>query len=139
MDRVTDAEGMQDLPRAGGPSDRLLAWPRVREITGLSRTTAWRMQKAGDFPPPVQVSAGRVGWWQSDLDRWKASRVPRPLAEARPFRASVTPASVAAPAEPLAKQCGRLDSGPPATAPDINGKARRKGGSPDQFAFDFGS
>ncbi|MDQ1155188.1 AlpA family transcriptional regulator [Brevundimonas sp. SORGH_AS_0993] len=78
MDRLIRDDEAVPTPRAGGPSDRLLYWPRVKDITGLSRTTAWRMQKAGDFPPPVRVSTGRFGWWQSDLDRWKASRTFRP-------------------------------------------------------------
>lgn len=59
--------------------DRLLPWPRVKDITGLSRTTAWRLQKAGDFPPPVVISPGRVGWRESELQAWKASRAPRAM------------------------------------------------------------
>jgi len=63
--------------RPGGTDDRLLAWPAVHAVTGLSRTTAWRMQKAGDFPLPVLVSKGRVGWWESELASWKLARAPR--------------------------------------------------------------
>lgn len=59
--------------------DRLLPWPKVKAITGLSRTTAWRLQKAGDFPPPVVISPGRVGWRESELQAWKASRTPRAI------------------------------------------------------------
>lgn len=54
--------------------DRLLPWRSVRDITGISRTTAWRMQQTGDFPNPVPVSAKRVGWWESELTAWKARR-----------------------------------------------------------------
>jgi predicted DNA-binding transcriptional regulator AlpA len=61
--------------------DRLLPWQRVKDITGLSRTTAWRLQKAGDFPPPVVISPGRVGWRESELQAWKASRAPRATAK----------------------------------------------------------
>lgn len=59
---------------AGGPDDRLLTWDRVKPIAGISRTTAWRMQKTGDFPDPVPISPKRVGWWESELNAWKASR-----------------------------------------------------------------
>ena len=66
---------------AGGPEDRLLPWERVRDIAGISRTTAWRMQRSGDFPTPVPVSPGRVGWWESELTAWKATRgAAKPLA-----------------------------------------------------------
>lgn len=61
----------------GGPNDRLLSWPKVKDISGLSRTTAWRRIKAGDFPLAVQISPGRVGWWESEMIAWKASRAHR--------------------------------------------------------------
>ncbi len=80
MGALTEAD-----TRPGGRDDRLLAWPAVRDITGLSRTTAWRMQKTGDFPLPVLVSPGRVGWWESELATWKVTRAPRRPAETRPF------------------------------------------------------
>lgn len=65
----------------GGPEDRLLPWDRVRDIAGISRTTAWRMQQTGDFPTPVPVSPGRVGWWESELTAWKGTRgAAKPLA-----------------------------------------------------------
>ncbi|MDO9077091.1 MAG: AlpA family phage regulatory protein, partial [Brevundimonas sp.] len=55
----------------GGPEDRLLPWDRVRDVTGLSRSTAWRLQQVGDFPEPVRISPNRVGWWESELTAWK--------------------------------------------------------------------
>lgn len=72
-----------DLPGRASSlyDDRLLSWPRVREITGLSRTTAWRLQRAGDFPIPVRISPGRVGWRESQLETWQSSRTPRPKPE----------------------------------------------------------
>lgn len=59
---------------AGGPDDRLLPWPEVRKLVGFSRTTAWRMQRAGLFPGSIPVSPGRVGWWESELNAWKRER-----------------------------------------------------------------
>jgi prophage regulatory protein len=58
----------------GGAGDRLLSWDRVQDVVGISRPTAWRMQQRGDFPRPVKISPGRVGWWESDLTAWKSSR-----------------------------------------------------------------
>jgi prophage regulatory protein len=58
----------------GGVDDRLLPWGRVRDIAGISRSTAWRLQRSGDFPKPVQLSPGRVGWWESELTAWKVAR-----------------------------------------------------------------
>ena len=48
---------MTDLSQGYSCQERLLSWPRVREITGISRTTAWRLSRGGDFPKPVQISA----------------------------------------------------------------------------------
>ncbi|WP_312597974.1 AlpA family phage regulatory protein [Brevundimonas sp.] len=137
MDRLTRDEQAETPSRAGGPNDRLLAWPRVKDITGLSRTTAWRMQKAGDFPPPVQVSLGRVGWWQSDLDRWKASRAPRQSAGRRTLEAS--PGVKPAPNKEAEQLCPALKRPEAAPAPGTSGsRSRQRGVSPNQIAFDFG-
>lgn len=59
---------------SGGPADRLLPWDRVHDMTGLSRSTAWRLTQAGVFPSRVSISPGRVGWWESELTAWKALR-----------------------------------------------------------------
>ncbi|MGH7028201.1 helix-turn-helix transcriptional regulator [Brevundimonas sp.] len=61
----------------GGPQDRLLPWNQVRDVTGLSRSTAWRLQRIGDFPEPVRISINRVGWWESELTAWKETRKSR--------------------------------------------------------------
>ena len=134
MGAVTDG-------RPGGADDRLLAWPAVQAVTGLSRTTAWRMQKAGDFPLPVLVSKGRVGWWESELAAWKLARAPRRPAEPRLFEAapvveaktvehSRTPREPAGARDGVAEGAARGDA-----------ERGRKGAkiSPGQIAFDFGS
>jgi predicted DNA-binding transcriptional regulator AlpA len=40
----------------------------------MGRATAWRLERAGDFPPPVKISPGRVAWRESDILAWQASR-----------------------------------------------------------------
>ncbi len=120
----------------GGPGDRLLPWSKVRDITGLSRTTAWRRQKAGDFPLAIQISPGRVGWWESELAAWKASRAPRkasPLALSTrlpsprppPLHSGEAPAPPVKPAAP-----GSEPSSKPRTR-------RRRSGCEGQIAFEF--
>lgn len=53
--------------------DRLFGWRRVKDMTGLSRSTAWRLQQLGKFPAPVRISTKRVAWRESDLIAWKAA------------------------------------------------------------------
>jgi predicted DNA-binding transcriptional regulator AlpA len=78
------AHALNEDHHHGDIDDRLLPWPKVKDITGLSRTTAWRLQKAGDFPVPVVISPGRVGWRESELQAWKVSRTPRGELTVRP-------------------------------------------------------
>lgn len=54
--------------------ERWLAWRQVRDVTGLGRTTAWRMRQEGDFPDPVSISPGRVAWRERDIIDWTATR-----------------------------------------------------------------
>lgn len=61
----------------GVEADRLLSWPQVQAVTGLSRTTAWRRQRVGDFPTAVLVSPGRVAWLESEVRAWRDRRRPR--------------------------------------------------------------
>jgi prophage regulatory protein len=68
--------------------ERFLGWRQVRDLTGLGRTTAWRLRQAGDFPEPVPISPGRVAWRERDIARWNESRGPTisgPGAAARPI------------------------------------------------------
>jgi prophage regulatory protein len=48
----------------------------VLKRTGLSNTTLWRLERAGDFPPKVILTeAGSVGWVEAEVDRWVHERV----------------------------------------------------------------
>ena len=51
-----------------------LRWPRVRQLTGLSRSTVWRLEKSGQFPARRKLSANSVGWSLIDLQDWMQSR-----------------------------------------------------------------
>jgi prophage regulatory protein len=43
-------------------------------MTGLSRTSIWRMEKGGKFPRRRQLGPRRVGWIESELLEWMKSR-----------------------------------------------------------------
>lgn len=79
---------MQDEVHRRAYGDRMLGWAAVRSITGVSRTTARRMQKTGDFPETVWLSPGRVGWRERDVEAWIASRSPRTATLAGPMPTS---------------------------------------------------
>jgi prophage regulatory protein len=43
-------------------------------LTGLSRTTIWRLESSGEFPKRVRLSAGAVGYRMLEVLEWCASR-----------------------------------------------------------------
>ena len=50
---------------------------RLREVcnlTGLSRTTLWRLERAGSFPSRILLSKNSVGWLAEEVSAWLASR-----------------------------------------------------------------
>jgi prophage regulatory protein len=55
-------------------ADRILRFPEVRKRTGLGRTTAWEQIKKGRFPAPVKITEHRIGWLESEINAWLASR-----------------------------------------------------------------
>ena len=52
-----------------------IARPRdLPYLTGLSRTTIWRLERSGDFPNRIRLSAGAVGYRMADIRAWLDSR-----------------------------------------------------------------
>ena len=42
--------------------------------TGLSKTSIWRLERAGQFPPRIQLSPRRVGYRREEVEQWLSSR-----------------------------------------------------------------
>ena len=55
-------------------AEKHLRRPAVQEITGLSRTTIYAMMARGDFPRPRRLTGKAVGWPESAVAEWLASR-----------------------------------------------------------------
>ncbi len=53
---------------------KLLRFNVVRERTGLSRSTVWRLERRGAFPKHVKVSANIVAWLEEDVVDWIRSK-----------------------------------------------------------------
>jgi prophage regulatory protein len=54
---------------------KLLRFPAVRERTGLSRSTIWRLEREGAFPRHRRISANAVAWVEDEVLSWIQSRV----------------------------------------------------------------
>jgi prophage regulatory protein len=70
---ATDAGDALALARVASP--RLLRFPAVRERTGLSRSTIWRLEQRGQFPRHHQISANVVAWSEDEVSGWIRGRV----------------------------------------------------------------
>ena len=54
----------------------LLRLPLVIRVTGLGRSTIYKLISEKKFPGPVRVSERRVAWRRVDIDRWSEDRPP---------------------------------------------------------------
>lgn len=53
-----------------------LRMPMVVRLTGLGRSTIYRLIAENKFPGPVKVGDRAVAWRRTDLDRWSDARLP---------------------------------------------------------------
>jgi prophage regulatory protein len=54
---------------------RLLRFAAVRELTGLSRSTVWRLEQSGLFPKHRRISSHAVAWVEDEIMTWIRSKV----------------------------------------------------------------
>ncbi len=53
---------------------QFLREPKVAAMTGLSKSTRWRLEKEGKFPKRRQLSARSIGWLSSEIEDWVQTR-----------------------------------------------------------------
>ena len=70
---IPDASG-QDAGATRRPL-KLLRFPAVRERTGLSRSTIWRLERRGEFPKHHRIAPNIVAWIEEDVSGWIQERV----------------------------------------------------------------
>ena len=55
-------------------AERIVREPECHQRTGLSRSTRWRLERAGLFPRRRRLSLSCSGWLESELAAWMAAR-----------------------------------------------------------------
>jgi prophage regulatory protein len=53
----------------------VLRLPMVRCMTGLGRSTIYRMEADGQFAPRIRLGMRAVGWLERDVQKWLALRI----------------------------------------------------------------
>lgn len=67
----------QTEPKPTAADAPTVAFFRMRAVvcmTGLGRSTIYRMMAEDRFPPPVRLAKRAVAWRGIDLERWSAER-----------------------------------------------------------------
>lgn len=60
--------------RAEAVTPMFLRMPTVMRMTGLGRSTIYRLIADRKFPSPVRLGPRAVAWRSSDLDEWSEAR-----------------------------------------------------------------
>ncbi len=55
-------------------SPTFLRMPSVMRMTGLGRSTIYRLMALHQFPTPVRLGPRAVAWRSADLDAWSEAR-----------------------------------------------------------------
>ena len=53
---------------------KLYRMPTAMQLTGLARSTIYKVMRLGRFPKQVHLTDQSVAWRSSDIDAWIASR-----------------------------------------------------------------
>ena len=54
--------------------ERMLRRRSVERMTGLSKSTLYRLIKQGSFPPPLRLTAKAVRWRRDEINEWLSGR-----------------------------------------------------------------
>lgn len=64
----------QHQPAADPQPTMFMRMTAVVRMTGLGRSTIYRLIAEKKFPSPVRLAARAVAWRRTDLEQWSAAR-----------------------------------------------------------------
>jgi prophage regulatory protein len=59
---------------SGARLPRLVPFREVAQRVALSRSTIWRLERAGQFPRRRRLSVNKVAWWEPEIEEWLGNR-----------------------------------------------------------------
>lgn len=79
LSKTLQVESKKETPKIRAPvrdvSGNEVIRPRdLQQVTGMSRTQIWRLEKAGLFVPRIRLSNGCVGFLRKDIEQWLLNR-----------------------------------------------------------------
>jgi len=54
---------------------RFLKLTEIVEVTGLSRSSIYRLVEIGQFPQQVKLGSRSVAWLSTEIDDWMTNRI----------------------------------------------------------------
>lgn len=75
--RPTAASGGTEMKQTAGDSNavgNVVRLPAVCRMTGLGRSTIYRMEAVGQFPQRIKLGLRAVGWMKSEVQGWLTMR-----------------------------------------------------------------
>jgi prophage regulatory protein len=62
------------LAATTGKPSKVLRQHEVCDRSGFARNTIWKKVRAGEFPSPLDLGGGRIGWLEHEIEAWLQSR-----------------------------------------------------------------
>lgn len=56
-------------------SEQILKLPEVTKVTGLARSTIYKLISENSFPKQIKLTSFSSGWIQSEVDQWINERI----------------------------------------------------------------
>jgi prophage regulatory protein len=56
-------------------TDEFLRDADVTRVTGIPRSSRYRMIESGQFPKPIKLAARSVGWSAAEIEKWQRDRI----------------------------------------------------------------
>ncbi|MEW4982969.1 MAG: AlpA family transcriptional regulator [Cycloclasticus sp.] len=56
-------------------SEQILKLPEVTKVTGLARSTIYKLISENNFPKQIKLTTFSSGWIKSEVDQWIDERI----------------------------------------------------------------
>jgi prophage regulatory protein len=66
---------LRDAPLGGDTVISIIRRHEVERRTGLAKSSLYALIDKGQFPRPINLTEGRVGWLVHEIDAWAAERI----------------------------------------------------------------